>query len=53
MTRLDATTGKVVEFAISVLKKGIPLGTLDLQFDKSGAAHRAGDKASLAAEEIN
>jgi streptogramin lyase len=32
--KLDPKTGKVTEFPIPVLKKGFPLGTLDLQFDK-------------------
>ena len=32
--RLDPKTGKVTEFPIPVLKKGFPLGTLDLQLDK-------------------
>jgi virginiamycin B lyase len=34
MGRLDPKTGKVTEFPIPVLKKGFPLGTLDLQLDK-------------------
>ena len=32
--RVDPKTGKVTEFAIPVLKKGFPMGTLDLQLDK-------------------
>lgn len=32
--RVDPKTGKVTEFPIPVLKKGFPLGTLDLQLDK-------------------
>ncbi len=32
--RLDPKTGKVAEFPIPVLKKGFPLGTLDLELDK-------------------
>ena len=32
--RVDPKTGKVTEFEIPVLKKGWPLGTLDLQLDK-------------------
>src|ERR1044072_6607911 len=32
--RLDPKTGNVTEFPIPVLKKGFPLGTLDLQLDK-------------------
>src|SRR5919108_1452061 len=32
--RLDPKTGKVTDFPILVLKKGFPLGTLDLQLDK-------------------
>jgi virginiamycin B lyase len=32
--KLDPQTGKVTEFPIPVLKKGFPLGTLDLQLDK-------------------
>jgi streptogramin lyase len=34
MGKLDPKTGKVTEFPIPVLKKGFPLGTLDLQLDK-------------------
>ncbi len=34
MGRLDPKTGKVTEFPIPVLKKGFPMGTLDLQLDK-------------------
>jgi virginiamycin B lyase len=32
--RVDPKTGKVTEFPIPVLKKGFPMGTLDLQLDK-------------------
>jgi virginiamycin B lyase len=32
--KLDPATGKVAEYPIPVLKKGFPLGTLDLQLDK-------------------
>jgi virginiamycin B lyase len=32
--KLDPKTGKVTDFPIPVLKKGFPLGTLDLQLDK-------------------
>jgi streptogramin lyase len=32
--KLDPKTGKVTEYPIPVLKKGFPLGTLDLQLDK-------------------
>ena len=32
--RVDPKTGTVTEFPIPVLKKGFPLGTLDLQLDK-------------------
>ena len=32
--RLNPKTGEVIEFPIPVLKKGFPLGTLDLQLDK-------------------
>src|SRR5438132_6371031 len=32
--RLDPKTGKVTDFPIPELKKGFPLGTLDLQLDK-------------------
>ncbi|HEY7216928.1 MAG TPA: carboxypeptidase regulatory-like domain-containing protein [Candidatus Binatia bacterium] len=32
--RLDPKTGKVTDFPIPVLKKGFPLGTLELQSDK-------------------
>ena len=32
--RLNPKTGEVTEFPIPVLKKGFPLGTLDLQLDK-------------------
>jgi hypothetical protein len=32
--RVDPNTGKVTEFPIPVLKKGFPMGTLDLQLDK-------------------
>jgi virginiamycin B lyase len=32
--KVDPKTGKVTEFEIPVLKKGFPLGTLDLQLDK-------------------
>jgi virginiamycin B lyase len=32
--RVDPRTGKVTEFPIPVLKKGFPMGTLDLQLDK-------------------
>lgn len=32
--RLDPKNGKVTEFPIPVLKKGFPMGTLDLQLDK-------------------
>lgn len=35
MGRMDPKSGKVTEFPIPVLKKGFPLGTLDLQFDKA------------------
>ncbi len=31
---MDPNTGKVTEFPIPVLKKGFPMGTLDLQLDK-------------------
>src|SRR5690349_14403287 len=32
--KLDPKTGKVTDYPIPVLKKGFPLGTLDLQLDK-------------------
>jgi virginiamycin B lyase len=32
--RVDPKTGKATEFPIPVLKKGFPMGTLDLQLDK-------------------
>ena len=32
--RVDPNTGNVTEFPIPVLKKGFPMGTLDLQLDK-------------------
>jgi streptogramin lyase len=32
--KVDPKTGKATEFAIPLLKKGFPTGTLDLQFDK-------------------
>jgi len=32
--KLDPKTGKVTDIPLPVLKKGFPLGTLDLQFDK-------------------
>jgi virginiamycin B lyase len=35
MGRMDPKSGKVTEFPIPVLKKGFPMGTLDLQFDKA------------------
>ncbi len=34
MGKLDPKSGKVTEFPIPVLKKGFPMGTLDLQLDK-------------------
>jgi hypothetical protein len=34
--RLDPKTGKAVEYPVPILKKGFPLGALDVELDKAG-----------------
>ena len=36
LSRMDPRTGEVREFPLPVLKKGLPLGTLDLEADRDG-----------------